>query len=164
MLTVNQAIEFAANCHAGQVDKQGINYIYHPLRVMLAVPERCRLVAVLHDTDEDTSATIDMLEDMGLGFVDAYALDLLSRKEGWTYKEYIARMVGADGFAGTLARIIKRADLADNLTRIEFLAEEERKSLYSRYLWAVAKLAESESTDLYVIAEEEAARTSTSST
>jgi (p)ppGpp synthase/HD superfamily hydrolase len=163
MLTVNRAIEFAAQRHAGKTDQQGVNYIYHVLRVMLAVPERCRAVAVLHDVVEDTSATIDRLEDMGLGFVDAYALDLLSRPpEGLSYKEYINNLVTAEGLAGVIARTIKRADLADNLARIDFLPDEERKRLYSRYIWAVAKLSYSEVTDVDALAQDEAAHSSTS--
>ena len=37
MSTLEKAIELAARAHAGQLDKAGLPYILHPLRVMLAV-------------------------------------------------------------------------------------------------------------------------------
>ena len=55
MSTIERAVEIAARAHAGQVDKAGMPYLFHPLRVMLSVstPEE-RMAAVLHDVVEDT--------------------------------------------------------------------------------------------------------------
>ena len=56
MSTLEKAIEIATKAHAGQVDKQGMPYILHPLRVMQAVSNtsapfsRCkRRTIILYD-------------------------------------------------------------------------------------------------------------------
>jgi len=66
MSTVEKAIEIAARAHAGQVDKAGSAYIFHPLRIMLAVKTPFeKMAAVLHDTVEDTTVTLVDLRDAG---------------------------------------------------------------------------------------------------
>lgn len=66
MSSLERAIAIAARAHEGQVDKAGMPYILHPLRVMLAVrtPEE-RIVAVLHDVLEDTAVSIEDLRAEG---------------------------------------------------------------------------------------------------
>ena len=66
MPTIERAIEIAANSHAGQRDKAGQPYIFHPLRVMFRVNgEHEQMAAVLHDIVEDTAITIDDLAREG---------------------------------------------------------------------------------------------------
>src|SRR5262249_20867350 len=66
MATLEKAIELAARAHAGQKDKQNLPYILHPLRVMMRVEgEEAQMVAVLHDTIEDTDLTEDDLRRAG---------------------------------------------------------------------------------------------------
>ena len=57
---LEKAIKIASICHEGQVDKAGKPYILHPLTVMESVdtlPEK--ILAVLHDTIEDTDTTME---------------------------------------------------------------------------------------------------------
>ncbi|MBQ0146186.1 MAG: bifunctional (p)ppGpp synthetase/guanosine-3',5'-bis(diphosphate) 3'-pyrophosphohydrolase [Lachnospiraceae bacterium] len=69
---VDRAIEFAVKCHAGQ-NRKGANqpYIFHPLEVMGIVAtmtdnEDVLCGAVLHDTVEDTPATVlDIRKEFG---------------------------------------------------------------------------------------------------
>ena len=66
MPTIERAIEIAATAHAGQRDKAGQPYIFHPLRVMLRVyGAHEQMAAVLHDVVEDTSVTLDNLAQEG---------------------------------------------------------------------------------------------------
>ena len=65
MTNLDKAIEFAAQVHKGMIRK-GNNqpYIFHPLEVlslvsMMTNDEEILAAAVLHDTVEDTPATID---------------------------------------------------------------------------------------------------------
>lgn len=119
---IQRAIGIAVREHGMQLDKRGELYIYHPLRVMLNVPEDCRIAAVLHDTIEDTDCTLLYLECAGLEQVDLETIDLVTRppagaKNRPTYREFITRIHEADGESGRKARIIKKADIADNLGR-----------------------------------------------
>jgi (p)ppGpp synthase/HD superfamily hydrolase len=60
---LNKAIEIAARAHAGQVDKGGLPYILHPLRIMLTREnEMERICAVLHDVIEDSVVSLDDLK------------------------------------------------------------------------------------------------------
>ena len=63
---LERALEIATKAHKGQVDKSGAVYIFHPIRVA----ERCtteeeKIVALLHDTIEDTSVTPEYLSEQG---------------------------------------------------------------------------------------------------
>jgi (p)ppGpp synthase/HD superfamily hydrolase len=97
--------------HAGQLDKRGDPYIFHPLRVMLDVSPRLRAAAVLHDVIEDTDENAKTLSK--LHRIDDFSIDLvvtLSRLKAETYDEYLQRIKakGPDAIA------IKMADLKDN--------------------------------------------------
>jgi (p)ppGpp synthase/HD superfamily hydrolase len=111
VLTLEDAIVAAAKLHRGQKDKAGAVYILHPLRVMLAVEaEQARILAVLHDTVED--AGWEPLRQH-LGTLPPWleeGLDALSRRDGERYEEFITRVA-----RHPLARIVKLADLADNM-------------------------------------------------
>lgn len=112
--TLEQAIEIATLAHEGQVDKQGEPYILHPLRVMLGLKkEEERIVAILHDTVEDTSVTIADLKRLGYSQTIVDAIDSLTRKNE-TYDAFIRRVK-----KNPLAIKVKLADLTDNtdLTR-----------------------------------------------
>ena len=62
MSTIEKAIEIATIAHAGDIDKAGAPYIFHPIRLMLAVTTPSeQMAAVLHDTVEDTDITFNDL-------------------------------------------------------------------------------------------------------
>lgn len=132
-MKLEQAIAIASAAHAGQVDKQGVPYILHPLRVMLAVPEEARVVAVLHDVLEDTPLTVEGLRSQGLTAEEEAALLLVTREPGITYFNYIRRIAGAKN---SIAMAVKLADIADNsgprldpLPEAPGMRERYRKSL-----------------------------------
>ena len=63
---LEKALILAAKAHTGQVDKGGAPYILHPIRVMLACEgEKEKIVALLHDTLEDTALTAADLRRAG---------------------------------------------------------------------------------------------------
>jgi hypothetical protein len=110
MPTLDRAIELAARAHAGQKDKQGGPYILHPLRVMLRVEdEPARIVAVLHDTVEDTALTEEDLRREGFGEEVLAALRLVTHDRRESYADYVVRCAGHP-----VARQVKLADLEDN--------------------------------------------------
>ncbi|MDB4868432.1 MAG: bifunctional (p)ppGpp synthetase/guanosine-3,5-bis(diphosphate) 3-pyrophosphohydrolase [Cohnella sp.] len=134
MATLTQAIILAAKHHDGQTDKSGNPYIFHPMRLMLrALQEEEQIVAVLHDTIEDTSLTLDDLRKEGFKETIVEAVDSLSRRKKESYEEFILRIK-----QNPLARRVKVLDLQDNtdLTRSKKTTEKDRKRLekYSKAL------------------------------
>ena len=66
MSSLERAIIIAAEAHTGQVDKAGVSYILHPLRLMLQMKTDVeRIVAVLHDVVEDSHWTLALLRAEG---------------------------------------------------------------------------------------------------
>jgi (p)ppGpp synthase/HD superfamily hydrolase len=111
MATLERALFLAVTAHLGQVDKVGAPYILHPLRLMLRAPdEESRMVALLHDTLEDTSLTLAQLQKEGFSERVLTAVDLLTHRPEHSYGEYIARLQG-----NPLAVRVKLLDLEDNM-------------------------------------------------
>lgn len=111
MSTIERAIEIAARAHAGQVDKAGAPYIFHPLRVMFAVktPEQ-KMTAILHDVVEDTDVTFEYLRTEG------FSTEVLDAVKALTKADGEARLDAARRAANNaIARIVKLADVTDNM-------------------------------------------------
>lgn len=115
MATLDRAIQIAAAAHAGQVDKEHLPYILHPLRLMMSLPGLPeKMAAVLHDVVEDTSVTHADLEQEGFPADVLEAVRLLTHAKGETrYVDYVVRIK-----PDPVARAVKLADLTDN-TRID---------------------------------------------
>ena len=110
MASIEKAIQIAARAHEGQVDKQGLPYILHPLRVMDGVEGLdSKIVAVLHDVVEDTTVTFDDLEQEGFSSEILAAVRCVTHAEGVPYAEYVVRCRD-----NAIARQVKLSDLADN--------------------------------------------------
>ena len=92
MATIEKALQIAARAHEGQVDKEGLPYILHPLRVMDVVQGlEAKMVAVLHDVVEDTAVTFDDLEREGFSAAVLAALRCVTHAEGESYADYAVR-------------------------------------------------------------------------
>lgn len=139
-LTFERALCIAAEAHEGQ--RYGHEpYILHPLRVSERVSDdQAKLVALLHDVIEDTPLNKRDLLLAGAPAYVALAVEIVSRREDETYRDYIERVATAAGPAGRLARIVKRADLEENLSQ-RFGTE---LSLKRRYLRALDRLTEAD--------------------
>ncbi len=127
MATLEKAIELAAKYHAGQTDKAGLPYILHPLTVMSKVDSiEEKIVAVLHDIVEDTPMTAEDLLELGFSNTVVEAVVALTKTKGMTRIEaaYQAK-------ANPIARVVKLADLADNmnLKRISNPTEKDYQRL-----------------------------------
>ncbi len=123
MSTIEKAIEIAARAHAGQVDKAGAPYIFHPLRLMLAVNgEHERMAAALHDVVEDTPLTFDDLTREGFPAAVIDAVRALTKQPGESRIDAAHRAA-----ANPVARRVKLADVGDNmdLSRIASPTEKD---------------------------------------
>lgn len=135
---LTQAIHLAISYHKGQVDKAGKPYIEHPLRVMNAVEgETEKIVAVLHDTLEDTSISLEEIE-AGFGSEVAAAILAVTRNKDEDYFDFIRRVKG-----NAISTKVKIADLQDNmnLSRLPVVTEQDRlrTSKYEKALTALLK-------------------------
>ena len=101
------ALKVCYESHAGQVDKSGIPYVFHPFHLAEQMEdEESTCVALLHDVMEDTEFTVDDIRALGMPETVIEALELLTHDEAEPYLEYVARVA-----RNPLAAKVKRADL-----------------------------------------------------
>lgn len=135
---LSKAINIAMQAHAGQVDKAGMPYIGHVMRVMQAgktIDEK--IVGVLHDVVEDTDWTFEDLlaEGFPVHIVDALrCVTKLSDDE--PYESFINRVK-----TNPLAVAVKINDLTDNMDirRLPTLTDADVQRL-RKYLKAYQSL------------------------
>ena len=140
MADLERAIAIAVEAHRGQVDKAGVPYILHPLRVMLKLStEEERIVGVLHDVVEDTPWTFESLEREGFAPSVIDALRSVTRKDSESYEEFVLR-----ASRDPIGRRVKLADLMDNSdpSRIENPTEADLQRM-AKYARAIDLLSSS---------------------
>ncbi|MDE6302959.1 MAG: GTP pyrophosphokinase [Clostridia bacterium] len=116
---VNKALRFMIKAHEGQVDKQGLPYLIHPLSVASDMEnETLTVIALLHDVLEDTDYTEEDLLNEGFSVEVVDALKLLKHEHGVPYLEYVENLKHND-----MARRVKIADLKHNLILERFDGE-----------------------------------------
>jgi len=122
---LKKADEIAEKAHAGQVCKGGRPYIEHPRTVAdNLVDWDEKIVALLHDVCEDTPVTLAELRSKGIPPHLCLAIDLLTKKEGQSYQEYLRALR-----QNRIARNVKLMDLSHNMDidRIPNPTDEDRK-------------------------------------
>ena len=108
-LLTNKAMDIAYHAHHGQLDYNGIPYIFHPIHLAEQMDDEISCcVALLHDVVEDTTVT---LADLELEFPPAVtqAVDLLTHREGVDYFDYVRSLQ-----TNPIAVKVKLADIAHN--------------------------------------------------
>ena len=105
----NKALRFAYNAHHGQLDYNGIPYIFHPLHLAEQMDDEVSCcVALLHDVVEDTDVTMSQLAEIfPANVIDA--LQLLTHEEDMDYFDYIRAIK-----SNQTAKKVKLADLTHN--------------------------------------------------
>ena len=126
--TVGNTLDFIRIAHEGQLDKAGVPYWKHCVRVMMLMPseanEATLNAALIHDVFEDTRfKNEDDIEAVGYRFHGAtlaYAR-ALTRSENELYRDYIDRLEGYWPLR------IKEADLIDHLSpsRMQYISENQ---------------------------------------
>lgn len=106
-----KALNIAYSAHQGQIDKGGIPYIQHPIRVALnCLTDDEKIVALLHDVIEDTSVTVEELMNEGFNQNIIDAIISLTKRNGEDYMTFIRRVSSNE-----LATLVKIQDLKDNM-------------------------------------------------
>lgn len=119
--------------HAGQRDKMGCAYFQHPMRVaMHCTTDAEKIVALLHDTIEDTDVTPDYL--LAEGFPREIVDTVLSvtKREGESYEDFVRR-----ASQNHIGRVVKLRDLEDNLNAVRLdHFDADMAARYNKYLAA----------------------------
>jgi GTP diphosphokinase / guanosine-3',5'-bis(diphosphate) 3'-diphosphatase len=136
---LNKAIAIARIAHDGQVDKGGQPYIAHPLRVMNNVETvEEKIVAVLHDSVEDSDLTLEDLKRAGFSDSIVEAIAAITKLEGEKRKDYLKRVMD-----NRLALKVKIADMSDNadISRIPNPTDKdrERTGIYKKTILKLQK-------------------------
>ena len=117
-----RAMQIAYSAHLGQVDKAGVPYIFHPLHLAEQMEEEISCcAALLHDTVEDTSVTLDDLAaEFPVEVVEA--VRLLTHDPETDYFDYVRRIR-----SNPIALTVKLADLQHNSDATRFAGVEVPK-------------------------------------
>lgn len=105
----NKAMRIAYEAHHGQVDYNGIPYIFHPIHLAEAMDDEVSCcAALLHDVVEDTRVT---MEELSREFPEAVIeiLKLLTHDDSVPYFDYVRAIK-----RNPIAVKIKLADIAHN--------------------------------------------------
>ena len=132
----SKAMRVAYAAHHGQLDYNGIPYIFHPIHLAEQMEDEISCcVALLHDTVEDTDVTLEQLRDMFPAEV-ADAVALLTHEAGTDYFDYVREIK-----RHPIAKKVKLADLAHNsdLTRCIGSNLTEKQLAYWKDKYAKAK-------------------------
>lgn len=137
----NKAMKLAYAAHNGQLDYNGIPYIFHPIHLAEEMDDEISCcAALLHDVAEDTDVT---LEDLAREFPQEVirVLKLLTHENGTDYFDYVRAIK-----ANPIAVKVKLADLRHNSDQTRCvgadLTEEQLAHWRQKYTRAMKLLTE----------------------
>ena len=130
-----KAMKLAYDAHHGQLDKNGVPYIFHPYHLAEQMTdEYTTCAALLHDVVEDTDVSLNELEKVFPAEVTE-AVKLLTHDDSVDYLDYV-RAIKTD----PIAKAVKLADLRHNSDLSRFINEEDRNS--NKTLMRIKKYSE----------------------
>ncbi len=148
---VKKAVEFAEKKHEGQKRKTGEPYVVHPLWVALELAKMKMdiptvVAGVLHDTVEDTSATVEEIE-REFGAEIAKLVDGLTKLDKHRFRS--KNEASAENFRKLLLAtaedirtlVIKLVDRLDNMRSLGIFRPEKQKRIAKETLLVYAPLA-----------------------
>ena len=148
---IERAYRFAAAAHEGQKRLSGDDFITHPLSVAqiladLGLDTTTLVVALLHDTVEDTEVTLEQLDE-GFGPEVTRLVDGLTKLEHITFRsreqeqaENVRKMIVA--MAGDIrVLLVKLADRLHNVRTIAPLSPDRQRRVATETLEIYAPLA-----------------------
>lgn len=144
----NKALVFAYNAHHGQLDYNGIPYIFHPLHLAEQMDDEISCcAALLHDVVEDTSVTLEELaREFPPEVVEVVALLTHEDSAETQNHDYFSYLIPIREHP--IARKVKLADIAHNSDQSRCigsgLTEAQLARWKEKYTKAKAILTESE--------------------
>src|SRR3990167_11385387 len=157
LLELDHAIEYAKKAHTGQKRKSGEPYIIHPLAVAYTLVDwgmdiDTVLAGVLHDTVEDTDATLEEIENL-FGRDVAFLVDGVTKvsqarsgmRDLGSYlpqtKDNLSKLLIAVG-QDVRVIIIKLADRLHNLSTLQHMTPEKQKKIAKESLEVFGPIAD----------------------
>jgi GTP diphosphokinase / guanosine-3',5'-bis(diphosphate) 3'-diphosphatase len=148
---LNRAYIYAMRAHGTQKRASGDLYFGHPLEVAailtdLKLDDATIAAAVLHDTVEDTAATLDEIKtsfgpqigELVDGLTKIKRLDLVSKRaaQGENFRKLLLAIA-----ADVRVLLVKLADRLHNMRTLHFVSPEKRKRIAEETLEIYAPLA-----------------------
>ncbi|MCR4674717.1 MAG: HD domain-containing protein [Lachnospiraceae bacterium] len=138
-MTVEQqydlALKIATKAHEGQLDKSGVAYIEHPKAVAeFCKNPRAKVVALLHDTIEDTYVTEEYLREQGFDEDIIRGVVLVTKWEGFNEQRDTHKYLSGIK-ADPLAREVKMGDLLHNMDPTRVIPDMELKAKKTRFYY-----------------------------
>lgn len=157
LLELEHAVDFATKKHEGQKRRSGEPYIIHPLSVASTLVEwgmdvDTVLAGILHDTVEDTDATLEEIENL-FGRDVAFLVDGVTKvsqaRAGMrnleSYlpqtKDNLSKLLIAVG-QDVRVIIIKLADRLHNLSTLQHMPEDKQRKIARESLDVFAPMAD----------------------
>ncbi|HED37191.1 MAG TPA: GTP pyrophosphokinase [Ignavibacteria bacterium] len=141
MNKLESAVLIAIKAHQNQIDKGGLPYILHPLRIMIKMQtDEEMIVAMLHDVVEDSKISLKDISKYEFDKKIMSALKVLTYSTDQNYEDYIKKIS-----KNKLASKIKIADLKDNLNlnRLPYLNKKDLERI-NKYHKALKYLLEND--------------------
>lgn len=148
---IKKAYVYSAKVHAGQTRSSGEPYLSHPLEVSGILVEMkldvsSIITGLLHDTVEDTLATLDEIETL-FGKEIAFLVDGVTKISQLPYTTKIERQ--AEGFRKLILAtakdirvvLVKLADRMHNMSTLQYLPQGRQKSIAKETMDIYAPLA-----------------------
>ena len=131
-----KAMKIAYDAHEGQLDHNGVPYIFHPYHLAEQMDDEISCTAaLLHDVVEDTSLTF---EDLAKTFPEEVmeVVKLLTHDENDNYFDYVRKIK-----TNPIARKVKLEDLKHNSNTTRCIGADlpQEKLLYWKEKYAKAK-------------------------
>jgi (p)ppGpp synthase/HD superfamily hydrolase len=149
--TVVRAYEFGAAAHEGQTRKTGEPYISHPVAVAQSLAEmyldsEAIMAALLHDTVEDTDATLEQIEDEfgrevallvdGVSKLDQIQFRSRAEAQAESFRKMMLAMI-----EDIRVILVKLADRLHNMKTLEAMPASKRKRIARETLDIYAPIA-----------------------
>lgn len=118
-----KAMNLMFELHKDQKEKSGVSYVFHPWHVAESMDdENSTIVALLHDSVEDTDITLEDLRNEGFPDEVIEAISLMTHFDGVDYMDYVKRLA-----YNPIARKVKLSDLRHNsdTTRLNEVTEKD---------------------------------------
>ncbi len=151
LASITAAYEFGADAHSGQKRKTGEAYITHPIAVAQELAEmhldaEAIIAAILHDTVEDTSASLDEISEK-FGSEVALLVDGVSKLDQIEFRSHAEAQ--AESFRKMMLAMIedirvilvKLADRLHNMQTLDAMPAAKRKRIARETLDVYAPIA-----------------------